>query len=176
MRQGKSEEASGHGQLQLLYNASCTFSLQCPYLPLQLIFDDIHHFLRKLLDVLVAQIDSDSRLKIVTDATSLGGLTLVLLDCLLHGLPGQPNNLRRRDGGGRRKTRARRHLPYASGDRRRRRDVVEAGGAGSSKSGSATALGRIPRESHRHRSRGWSLHDRGAHRNSCCSGRSKSRR
>jgi hypothetical protein len=67
-------------------------------IPLKFIFDYINDFLRELLDLLVAQVDCDAWLQLITYTASLGCFRLVFIEGIIHCLSGKCHHLRRRDG------------------------------------------------------------------------------
>jgi hypothetical protein len=67
-------------------------------IPLKFIFDYINDFLRELLDLLVAQVDCDAWLQLITYTAGLGCFRLVFIEGIIHCLSGKCHHLRRRDG------------------------------------------------------------------------------
>ena len=118
-------------------------------LPLKFVFDDIHHLIRELLDVLPTQIDGQTGFQFVADAAGLRCLGLIVVEGGSHSLPRESNHLARRERRIGAEVRIRREIP----ERRNRGNgnVDRCRGGRSSTSALGWVLGEPP----------WSLHDVG---------------
>ena len=81
-------------------------------IPLKFIFDYINDFLRELLDLLVAQVDCDAWLQLVTHTAGLGSFRLILIEGIFHCFSRQYHHLSRRDRDLRGQRRVRSRMSY----------------------------------------------------------------